>query len=750
MTADHTAFQQIVENAGFSILVHKGSKIIYANQACVTLFGYDSAESLSQLGSYFSLLGVRNQDAIKEGPGNAARTGRRADQTEFALNIQSAPILWHGEPATCFTISDISQQTGVGMTAPPVSSTQIKEPPSRLLHALNQISSSIALFDKDDRLIYCNARYMRSIDQDELRFDDTTFEELLRLRIRDGFIPDALSDPEAWIRERMATHKDPNRPSEIRRDDGTWESIHEQKTDDGSTLLISNDITEQKKAEQAGATSAAYLKAFVDNSSAAVFLKDKNANFIYVNDTYREWQQVTDQDIIGFSIYHHFPPEVAARIAEQDRLALEERKSSNVESRTVFPDGKLRSIMEIRFPVIGEDGEVIGVSGFLTDTTDHYKAKEELEKRTELYTSVLDNMPNAISVKDKEGRYIVANKKLQEWRSINESEMIGQTTHELFKDSAAINNSRLAQEQEVYQTGHMIRREEWQDWEDGDKRFLEWIKFPLRDPDGNISGIGTIGTDLTDRKTDEQQLLGAKEAAEVASRAKSEFLAHMSHELRTPLNAIIGFSQLMMERIFGDLGHENYVVYAADIHGAGNHLLNVISDILDISKIEAGEVHLENSDVDVGLLLASSIKMMRSRADVAGVVLSLKVPRDLPHFYGDELRLRQILLNLLSNSVKFTKVGGQITLSVEISDDRSMIWKIADTGIGISNEDIPRVLRSFEQARQGFQLSHEGTGLGLYLTQKLTELHEGTLTLESELKKGTQVMLAFPPERTVS
>lgn len=750
MTSDHTAFQQIVENAKNGILVHQDSKILYVNSTCVKMFGYANADEILQLSSCRSLLGSNFKELGRENTDSEIHDCQKADNSKISLSIHSYPVSWHGRSATCLELTEALPSTNAERSPNSNSLTENHQPPSQLINALNQVSSAIALFDRDDRLIYCNARYMRFIDEKDLQLNVTTFEDILRFSIRNCVIPDALEDPEAWMRERIETHKDPNKPSEIRREDGTWESVLEQKTDDGSTLLISNDITEQKRAEQARAESEAYLKAFVDNSPAAVFLKDKNANFIYVNDTYREWQQVTDDDIIGGSIYGYFPPEVAARIQEQDRLALEERKSSNVETRTVFPDGIERSVMAIRFPVIDEDGEVIGVSGFLTDTTDHYRAKEELEQKTELYSSVLDNLPIAVNVIDQDDRYIVVNKLQQEWRAKSELDMLGNTADELFDDSPTVRDTRLEQERQIRKTLKNARREEWRDCDDGESRFLEWVKFPLVGRDGELRGIGTIGTDLTGRKTDEQQLRLAKETAEIASRAKSEFLAHMSHELRTPLNAIIGFSQLMMERTFGDLGHENYDEYAKDIFGAGNHLLNVISDILDISKIEAGEIFLEMSEIDVGQLMASSIKMMRSRADAVGVMLSLKLPRDLPHFQGDELRLRQILLNLLSNSVKFTKAGGQISLKVEVAEDGAMVWRISDTGIGISEEDIPRILKSFEQVRQDFQLSHEGTGLGLYLTQKLAELHDGSLTLESQLNKGTQVTLRFPPERTLS
>jgi len=632
-----------------------------------------------------------------------------------------------------------------------INATQLLEKShSQLIDALNRVSSAIALFDADHQLIFLNDMYRSQLDSANISTTNATFNNLLQFHLKVGEFDDENIDQDRWLADHLDSKRRREPMTEFRYKDDTWRLLHVQPTQDGSILVISTDITEQKQAEEARKVSEAYLKAFVENSPAAVFLKDRDARFIYVNETYREWQAVSDKDIIGSTIHGLFPPDVAANIAEQDRLALEERKSSNVESKTLFPDGVVRSVMAIRFPVIDTTGEVIGVSGFLTDTSEHYRAKEELETKTEFYTSVLDNLPNAVSVKDLEGKYIVANKQLQTWRATPEGQFLGHTSAELFEDPLSISQSRDAQENEARRLHKIVRREEWQRCEDGIERYIEWIKFPMTSRDGQVTSIGTIGTDLTGRKTVEQHLRTAKETAEIASRAKSEFLAHMSHELRTPLNAVIGFSQLMMERTFGPLGHNNYDDYSKDIYGAGNHLLNVISDILDISKIEAGEIELELTDVDLGILMASSIKMIRSRADAAGVFLALKIPRDLPLFRGDELRLRQIALNLLSNAVKFTPPKGRIILSVEVEPSGAIKWEFADTGIGIPSEDINRVLKPFEQARQGFEFSHEGTGLGLYLTKTLTELHDGTLELWSAVGEGTRVTLRFPVERTLT
>ena len=244
-------------------------------------------------------------------------------------------------------------------------------------------------------------------------------------------------------------------------------------------------------------------------------------------------------------------------------------------------------------------------------------------------------------------------------------------------------------------------------------------------------------------------MLIAKETAELANRSKSEVLAHMSHEVRTPLNSVIGFSEMLEKEIFGSLGDAKYQEYAKDIHASGTHLLNLISDILDISKIEAGELDFTEVSVDVGEIIVSSTRMVADRVERGGITLGLEVPQSLPRLRGDALRLKQILLNLLSNAIKFTPPDGQVTIEAKVDGSNAMVWKVVDTGVGIAATNLSRVLHPFEQVRDNAALAHEGTGLGLYLTNALTELHDGTLEIESEVGKGTTVTVRFPPERTI-
>ena len=255
--------------------------------------------------------------------------------------------------------------------------------------------------------------------------------------------------------------------------------------------------------------------------------------------------------------------------------------------------------------------------------------------------------------------------------------------------------------------------------------------------------------DITQRKRVEMAERKAMEHAIAASRAKSEFLANVSHELRTPLNAIIGFSEMITGQMFGPIGSPQYAEYVGDIHSSAIHLLEVINDILDMSKIEAGEMQLMEQATEVGDIVRSCLRLINERAKNAGLTVTSDVPDDAPQIYVDPRLVRQILLNLLSNAVKFTPAKGTIGVSCGLRDDGGFFFAVSDTGIGIAEEDLERALAPFGQADTSMERKYEGTGLGLPLVKSMTELHQGAVELESEVGVGTKVTIAFGPERVI-
>ncbi|MCZ4281270.1 HAMP domain-containing sensor histidine kinase [Kiloniella laminariae] len=245
---------------------------------------------------------------------------------------------------------------------------------------------------------------------------------------------------------------------------------------------------------------------------------------------------------------------------------------------------------------------------------------------------------------------------------------------------------------------------------------------------------------------EKQQLLYVQ-GLEAANRAKTDFLANMSHELRTPLNAIIGFSEMIKFEMLGKLDEPKYRDYAEDIYSSGTLLLEIINDILDMSKIEAGEVHLNEEIIDLREVIQSCCRIINGRAERNKITIGTRFQPDCPYLYCDNTRVRQVLLNLLSNAIKFTPSDGKIEIQVGVSPEQQLEIVVADNGIGIPEEKITEVLKPFIQVDSHLTRQHEGTGLGLPLSKTLMELHGGSLLLESKLDEGTRVIMVFPTER---
>jgi cell cycle sensor histidine kinase DivJ len=284
----------------------------------------------------------------------------------------------------------------------------------------------------------------------------------------------------------------------------------------------------------------------------------------------------------------------------------------------------------------------------------------------------------------------------------------------------------------------------------GQERY-SWVEMrcrPLQTSRDAALPAGVLaGTrDISERKAQENELLRARDEAESASRAKTQFLASMSHELRTPLNAVIGFSEILNRELFGALGEQRYRDYARLIHESGEHLLNVVNDILDMSKIEAGKFKLVKEPFDAGSLINSCAEVMRHAAEAKQLALVTEVPSGLPELVADKRACKQMLLNAISNAIKFTDAGGWVRISAR--EESGMVeLAVADNGIGIAEDDLPKLGNPFVQADNAYNRSHDGAGLGLSVVKGLARLHGGRLEIASKLGQGTIATIVLPVER---
>ncbi|MCW0232481.1 MAG: EAL domain-containing protein [Ferrovibrio sp.] len=280
-----------------------------------------------------------------------------------------------------------------------------------------------------------------------------------------------------------------------------------------------------------------------------------------------------------------------------------------------------------------------------------------------------------------------------------------------------------------------------------------WIEIngkPVFDANGRFMGYRGSGRDITEQYRQQRRIEAALRQAEEANRAKSQFLANMSHELRTPLNAIIGFSEIIRDQMFGSVGVPRYVDYARDINGSGTHLLALIGDILDMSRIEAGYYALDEKAVDLSTVIQSALTMVRPQAERGGITLRNLSPEILPQLRADERVIKQVLINLLGNAVKFTPSGGTIDVVFRQLPDGTPSLTVIDTGIGITSERLEHIFEPFQLAKAEVARQHGGTGLGLSISKRLMELHGGSLALSSAVGSGTQAQMTFPNWRLLS
>jgi PAS domain S-box-containing protein len=363
------------------------------------------------------------------------------------------------------------------------------------------------------------------------------------------------------------------------------------------------------------------------------------------------------------------------------------------------------------------------------------------------FRAVFDAVKDGMFISDQvTGRFVEVNKAGCAMLGYSEAEIVGENIgfissgiHPHTLEVALENGKRAARGQP--------QTFEWQCKTKGGTIFWTEVSINILDLCG-VPAIVAIVRDISERKRLDEELRVALKNMSAANDAKSAFMANMSHELRTPLNAIIGFSDLMLTEPLGPLGHPRYREYTDDIHKSGIHLLELINDILDLARLDAGKTDISEDDVSLHEIASEACKTMEMQAVHARVEVTNTVPTDLPRIRGDERRLKQVVLNLLSNAIKFTPAGGTIALKASESAS-GVVLRICDTGIGIAEADLPVVFERFGQVDSKLARKYEGTGLGLPLAKQFVELHDGTLSIESKVNQGTVVTIAFPRKRIV-
>ena len=398
-----------------------------------------------------------------------------------------------------------------------------------------------------------------------------------------------------------------------------------------------------------------------------------------------------------------------------------------------------------------ESALVLLISTHAAVSDDHTKIADQslrrLETENEELKSVLDTATDGVLVLDRAGRVLSANRSAEALFGYEHSEIAELPFGDLFAPESR--RSVLDYLARLVRDGKAML--------DTGREAIGLVRrgglVPLYFTMGRIAGgekFCAVLRDITAWKRSEEELINAKQQAEKASTTKSEFLAKISHEIRTPLNAIIGFSEVMMDERFGPIGNERYRQYLKDIHSSGGHLISLLNDLLDLSKIEAGKLELTFVTVNLNDLVQQCLAIMQQQANQERVIIRTSLPPSLPQIVADARSVRQIALNLLSNSIKFTGAGGQVIVSTALTDDREVLLRVRDTGAGMSEKELQTALEPFCQLATSARWGSSGTGLGLPITKALAEANHARFRITSQVRDGTLVEVAFPATRVLA
>ncbi len=612
--------------------------------------------------------------------------------------------------------------------------------------------SSIAVRDIDGKYLLVNDAYERDFGK--------TRDEIIGKRVEDVLTPEFAEETAQFDTVVLTTGKPliHEHPTTFVRGEGMMMSVRFPVRDADGDIIgigsIGTDVTETLRVRQSLQIQQDRYERATQAAQVGVWEWNLLTGDIYVAPNLEEMLGcVEDEHITHIDNWY-------ARIEAGQKAGIEEkvaeylagkRHEEDVSEYSVrTPGGRTRWFETRSLPVVEPNGKVMRLIGTDTEITLRRQTENHAREREALLNSVLENLPVGILIKDKELRYQSANKTYLEWYGATMEDLRGKTFGETTGFQEDNDNSSVEkQEREVLETGAIVERLSARNFADGKQHVVRITKFPIHDGKGEISKIGSVSVDMTEQIVIQEELEAANKRLDAANRAKSEFLAHMSHELRTPLNSVIGFSDMVRTETLGPIENKTYVQYAGYIQQSASHLLDVINDILDISKIEAGELELDETPTGLGELVDDAMTLASQRAAGKKLNVSSEIPDDLPLLLLDDRMIKQVMVNLLSNAVKFTPDGGAVVVSAKCDPDRQILVSVRDTGIGMAEKDIPRAMQPFEQVRRSARLTHGGTGLGLSLSKKLVELHGAELFINSELGVGTTVTVMFPASRTI-
>lgn len=513
------------------------------------------------------------------------------------------------------------------------------------------------------------------------------------------------------------------------------------------SLQLANEVTERKRIGAALEKSEHDYLSIIDSVTDVIFETDPDARIVFLNDRWRVVTGFEPAASKGSDFFTFLHSDDHERFREDfDAMLQGSAQSVHNFTRVSTSDGRYRAV-ELSLSVMdGGDNSDVRVVGTLTDVEERRRAERALVETEKKYRAIVENAASGIFQVTPDGKYLSVNPALVSILGYEDTEELMQNVQNANAQVYVSQRERQAFLKELEMHGYMHSYETRVKTKSGDILWINENARAVRDEQMNTLYYEGSISDITARKETDIALREAKVHSDMANRAKSEFLSNMSHELRTPLNSIIGFSEIIKNEAFGKVQPEAYLEYAADIHESGTKLMRVINEILDISKIEAGERQLNESMVDLNALVMGCIDLISTKIQANDVNVTTEL-NDIPKVIVEQRAIKQVVMNLLSNAVKYTPSGGRITITSDLDHQRRIILSITDTGIGLDEQEIEKALSPFGQLHNDLNRENSGTGLGLTLSKSLTELHGGELELFSQKGIGTTVTVIFPAGR---
>ncbi|MCZ6610289.1 MAG: PAS-domain containing protein [Alphaproteobacteria bacterium] len=504
---------------------------------------------------------------------------------------------------------------------------------------------------------------------------------------------------------------------------------------------------QHRRSEAGAADWGDMLKTVVENVNQGIALFDKEFRLLHFNSVYQSLYNFPDGFLKPGQPYADVLRHLIDRgeYGDVDADSFLQKLMESLEQGSEWrklrhrPDGTVIAVYRKNLP---GGGAIVT----FTDVTADMRLAVESRRNAKLLETIVTNIDHGISVIDGDGGLVLWNQRYQDMFGYPDHLMRkGMPYADLLRFGAK--RERLNHRDALEFVNSRLELIEKTEFEGTIRTFANgstvWVHRAAMPGGGFVASY----TDITDLKQVEAELVKARDLAETANRAKTEFLANMSHELRTPLNAIIGFSEIMESGVMGAIEDPRYNEYIHSINESGNHLLSLINDLLDLSKIEVGKADMEEENLDLVTTIESCLMFVREQAEDKGLSLVSRLPPRFPPFRGDRRRLKQIFINLLQNAVKFTGPGGTVTVSLGHETGAPVHVMVEDTGIGMSAAEIPRALERFSQVGTGLQRKYEGAGLGLPLARSLAKLHGGDIEIESSEGIGTTVKVILPENR---